>query len=268
MTPRPLAAIGLLLLLIVPAACGGDGDNAPVPPAADPPQQDVSAPVPAGKETAADEMDAGFVEAAEADAAPADATDARLGGVRLLPERLRKDSVPEVKVDIRPAAAPGTSFVVGFWINDRKVQESASTTLSDAKIRKGDGVFADVILLAGDRELDRRRTDLVLVENSDPAIEAVEFPEIKGPGEYVIIIKASDPDGDELTYEIEGVNLPAWLRAEKDGRIRLTPGADPPEVLEFEAVVRDDDGGEARRVLTLKFQAPDQSANEAATEET
>mgnify|MGYP001166050053 FL=1 len=150
----------------------------------------------------------------------------------------------------------------------RQAQESPGTTLSKEKIHKGDGVFADVILMAGDRELDRRRTDLVLVENSNPEIESVEFPEIRGPGDYVITIKASDPDGDELNYEVEGADLPTWLRAERDGRILLSPGEDPPEVLEFEAVVRDNDGGEARRAVTLKFQAPDQSQSEAAAEET
>jgi len=260
-----VVATALFLLIILPAGCGGGGGESP-PPESPPPQspapaEDRDAPArPAGD-------GAEFEELSAAD--ESDPADTRLAEVKLLPERIRFDSAVRVTVVTRPREAPGTSLVIAFWINDRKAKESADPNLPADQLRKGDGVFADVILLAGEVEVDRRRTDLVLVENSDPVIEAVEFPEIKGPGDYVITVKAADPDEDELTYELDGVNIPDWLRLGENGRILLNPGDNPPEVLEFEVVVRDDDGGEARRSVTLTFKPPPAAGEEeTAPEET
>ncbi len=268
MKARPLAAVCVLLLLFVPAACGGDKEDAAATPAGESESRRQTV-LPAAQSEAG-EAQAGEDSALEwsEQEADADAAAARLVEARLVPERLYRDSVPEVQVRTNPPDAGGTSMQVIFWINDRKAQESAALKLEADRLRKGDGVFADVILFAADREVDRSRTDLVLVENSDPVIEAVEFPEIKGPGEYFVVIKATDPDGDELAYDVEGVNLPAWLQVQGDGRVRLDPGESPPESVAFELVVRDNDGGEARRAVTLTFKSPETAAAEAAAEET
>ena len=268
MSLRLLAALALAFCLM---ACGGGGEDTTAPPparqAAPPPAAAAAEPVDETASAPADEA-AEFTDLSQPQAGETDPAEVRLAEVKLGPERVRQDSTLEVTVVTRPPRAPGTAVVVAFWINDRKVQETAASTLPAGKLKKGDGVFADVILLAGEAEIDRRRTELVLVENSDPEIEAIEFPPIKGPGDYVITVKAADPDGDELAYQLDGIDLPAWLRVERDGRILMSPGDDPPEILEFEVVVQDDDGGEARRRVTLKFTPPPQEEGDAAAEET
>ena len=244
---------GALLLPFLIVACGGgEREESRTPPA----EVQSPAPVPAPVPTAeASPQWTDFPEAGE-DSVPAD-TSVRLVHVRLRPDRVHRDSSPRIVAETLPPQAEGVSLSYRFWITDRMVQKSDDPMLRPGRLKKGDGIFADVILSAAGKELDRARTDLVLVENTNPEIEAVEFPEIKGPGRYVITVKATDPDGDPLTFELDGVNLPSWIKAEAvTGRIVLEPGESPPETLEFEVVVRDNDGGETRREVILTFRPP------------
>ena len=256
-------AAAVLLSLFLVAACGG-GERAPEESPSPPVDAQSTAPAPAPEVEPSPEW-TDYPDSGE-DSAPAD-TSARLVHVRLRPDRIHRDSSPTIVAETLPRRATGVSMRYRFWINDQMVQESPDSMLRPGRLKKGDGIFADVILSAAGTELDRARTDLVLVENTNPEIEAIEFPEIKGPGQYVITVKATDPDGDPLTFELDGVNLPAWIKAEAvSGRILLEPGEDPPETLEFEVVVRDNDGGEARREVTLTFRPPPDRSTPAEEE--
>ena len=60
-----------------------------------------------------------------------------------------------------------------------------------------------------DREVYRKRSEMVKILNSSPEITSVDLPEIKGPGTYNIKINAMDADSDPLSYSLEGEMLPA-----------------------------------------------------------
>jgi hypothetical protein len=154
------------------------------------------------------------------------------------------------------------SFI--YWRNQEKITETPLNRLSPKDYKKGDLIYADVALYQEGQILERRRSELLQIKNSSPLIEAVRIPEIDGPGTYHIAVKAKDPDGDRITFSLEGNPLPQGLRIDPDsGTVTYVLGkVPPPEQVQFTITADDGDKGITKKKVTITFNITNPEENQ------
>jgi hypothetical protein len=132
--------------------------------------------------------------------------------------------------------------------------QSAESTFSLSGRKKNDLLYVDAVLFAGERELRRKRSKMVKIVNRPPTIRNADFPKKIDAGIYRIRVDAFDPDGDPITYALEGEDLPEGSKVDANGVIDIPvpPPADAKDIA-FWVVVKDNDNGETRNRVTVKF---------------
>jgi hypothetical protein len=142
-----------------------------------------------------------------------------------------------------------------YWKNQEKLMETPQDTLPPTAYKKGDLLFVDVVLYQEDQVLEKRRSELLQIENSSPVIKEVKIPEIDGPGVYRIIVDAKDPDGDKITFSLAEDSLPEELQIDPhSGTVTYILGENaPPENLKFTITADDGDKGITKKIVTLNF---------------
>lgn len=141
-----------------------------------------------------------------------------------------------------------------FWNNSRPMGESARDSLPPLSCKRGDVIFADALLYQDDRLVEKARTPIQQVLNAAPVVKDVVFPDVKDPGTYKWTIIAEDPDGDTITFSLEGENLPGNLSIDAaTGVITGVLDQDSPTDLTFLVAVADGFGAVTRREITNKF---------------
>jgi hypothetical protein len=148
-----------------------------------------------------------------------------------------------------------------FWKNSEKLVETPEDTLTPENYRKGDLIFADVLLYYNGDIIEKKRSEVVQIVNSSPVFKEIDIPPIEGPGIYTITMKVEDQDNDKIKYSLlpppgsQDKNLPEGLAINPGaGTVTLTLGENPPpEKLEFIIAAEDGDGGSARKVVTITF---------------
>ncbi len=167
----------------------------------------------------------------------------------------RKGTKLKVKVQTTLPLEEDQHFSYIYWKNGEKLEETASDSLDPSKYKKGDVIFADVALYQGDRLIEQRRSDMLLISNSSPVIDEVEIPDIDGPGLYRFPVKAHDPDGDRMTFSLEGKPLPEGLEIDPaSGLVTFfTTEKAPPKSVKFNIKADDGDGGVTKKTVSMKF---------------
>jgi len=163
-----------------------------------------------------------------------------------------------------------------YWKNSAKVEETSKDKLSLAAYKKGDMVYADVMLSVDGQMLEKTRSELIQIPNSSPSITAVNIPNVTGagPGIYTITVKAEDIDGDKITYsllpEIEGKSLPGGLKIDPGtGVITLDVGEKgPPARMTFIVAADDGDDGICKKVVSISFKVTKEKEKEKEKTET
>lgn len=210
------------------------------------------------KAEAAKNFDAGR-KAHPAQARPTQASDPLLfqyaiETIAVSPQNPYKDSTITATVKTVPAVLPQeVQLHYVFWLNAAVAQESTDNTLTLAAGKKNDFIYVDAVLISDGRELARKRSAMVKILNSSPRINNIDFPEIKGPGQYTIRINAMDADSDPLSYALEGEALPGETTIDSTGIVKITLSDQSPESIVFWVVVKDDEDGEARQEIKLSF---------------
>lgn len=181
----------------------------------------------------------------------------RIRSILLSPRIPRADTRITVNSDIYPVVNKdeGETLSYVFYKNTEIFKEQEENSLPPKSCKKGDSLFADVLLVKDGEEIDRRRTGVIFILNSKPEIGKVEFPEIRGLGTYSIVVNASDADEDPLSFSLdEKSGVPAGMFINKKSGIITYRITQPPENdLKFKVMVKDDDGGEDWRELFIKF---------------
>jgi hypothetical protein len=159
------------------------------------------------------------------------------------------------KVETTKPLAENQYLFYIYWINQEKFLETPQDTLPPTAYKKGDLVFVDVALYQEGQILEQRRSELLQIENSSPVIKEVKIPEIDGPGLYRIIVKAQDPDGDEITYSVAGNPLPEGLEINpQTGVVTYVLGEKaPPEKIKFTITADDGDKGITKKTVAITF---------------
>lgn len=180
----------------------------------------------------------------------------RIKKINLEPSNLKADSELIVNAELQPEKTEDENIDYTFWRNTEKIQEGGGNSFVFDGFKKGDTIFVDVIISEEGQERERRRSDMVVISNSNPKITKVEFPKILGPGIYKVIITAIDVDkGDILSFSFEDKEkVPAGMEIDsQSGIIVYTLKTQPAENIKFKVLVVDGDGGQDWRELELKF---------------
>lgn len=181
----------------------------------------------------------------------------RIRSVTISPGNPRVDSRIVVNTDLFPLLDQdgGESLYYVFYKNTAMFLEQEDNTLPPKSCKKGDSLFADVLLSKDGEEIDKKRSGIIFVLNSKPEIGEVEFPEIRGLGTYTIQVNASDADEDTLTYSLDSkYGIPAGMSINSNsGAITYNITEVPESDVKFKVVVKDGDGGEDWRELVIKI---------------
>lgn len=89
-----------------------------------------------------------------------------------------------------------------WFHNGEEVLGVDQQRLSTAEFVRGDEIVVEVTPSDGTDAGEPQRSEPVQVDNSPPQITSSPPPEING-GTYSYAVKATDPDGDELSYSLE-----------------------------------------------------------------
>lgn len=181
----------------------------------------------------------------------------RIRSVLLTPITPRADSRITANTDIFPVINKDEGEVLSyvFYKNTEIFKEQEENSLPPGSCKRGDSLFADVILSKYGEEIERKRSGIIFVLNSKPEIGEVEFPEIRGLGTYSIVVNASDADEDTLTFLLdEKYGIPAGMFIDqRNGIISYSITRPPEQDVKFKVKVKDKSGGEDWRELLIKF---------------
>jgi len=170
--------MALLALLVLSFCAKGREESTPVAPA-----------------TAADRPQA---------ARPVTAEDAplQIKAISLFPE------APTVLDDISAVPEltdPGledVAFQYQWFVNGQESLEADGEKLGKAQFKKGAWIYCRVRAVADGLESAWLKSDAIRVHNSLPALTLEPVKNFSVPGDFQYQAAASDPDGDELTFEV------------------------------------------------------------------
>jgi hypothetical protein len=140
------------------------------------------------------------------DSMPAAQTDAgsalRIRAVAFSP------AAPTVLDDVAAVAslADGEAADVGlnyrWFVDGREIVDASGDRLGKARFKKGSWIYCQVQAFSGSEQSAWYKSDVIRVLNSLPALQLEPPGDFRVPGVLQYQAAASDPDNDELTFEV------------------------------------------------------------------
>ena len=181
----------------------------------------------------------------------------RIKAVALSPEAPTVlDDVSAVP-ELEDPEAEGVDFNYQWFINGQESPDADGPVLDKSHYRKGAWLYCRVQSVYQGEESEWFKSDVIRVHNSLPALDLAPVGSFAIPGDFRYQAAASDPDNDELTYELlapldQGIAFDArtgalsWrLDAETVGRVG--------ESVEIKIAVSDGEGEKVTGSVTLQF---------------
>lgn len=117
------------------------------------------------------------------------------------PEPISTDFVRAVPV-LKHAKMRFVTYSYQWYINGEPVPDGNKRLLDKKHPKKGDTVYCRVKAARGKYESKTAESDEIEIGNAPPVIHSTPVSPFRVPGEFTYNIKASDPDGDTLTYRL------------------------------------------------------------------
>jgi hypothetical protein len=146
----------------------------------------------------------------------------RLGDITLAPEQPRYTDAVQVTATARDPDGDAVSLSYAWAVNGVTLPESTGPRLTPGRFKKGDRVTAEVTALANGKRTTRT-SDPVIVANTIPAFQGDPRTVTKLPDHTFF---AKDPDGDTLTWSLEGA--PRGMSITPEGNVRYVGSEDEP----------------------------------------
>jgi hypothetical protein len=180
------------IALLAMAACGGSGagDKARPGENADPDRKPAS------------ELIRGEQTAAKPAAAAGNADLLQVSAVRLSTDNFFANVDLSAEVEVAPPVPDGVSFEYRWYVANQQVPDADESTLKSGNFRKHQWVLCEARALDGDRASGWVKSNWVRAADSPPQFEAVAVDGFIVPGRFSYLLKASDADNDELTFEL------------------------------------------------------------------
>jgi hypothetical protein len=169
------------------------------------------------------------------------------------------DNVTAVPVLADPGLE-NVNYQFQWFVNDKGIPSATAVMLEKINFKKKDWLYCQVKAVSPTGESPWCKSASIRVQNALPVLNLVPVPAFSAPGVFRYKINASDPDNDELMFQVtapenEGISLEVesglltW-KIDRDTVKRL--GAAIP--IQFEVI--DVDGGKTSGSITLNLTKP------------
>lgn len=162
------------------------------------------------------------------------------------------------KVDVVDPDHDPVSLVYRWRKNETVLKEGEENTLSVTDLTAKDDIQVEVIASDGNSDGTTTLSGRFALSNSSPTITSKPSRTPNG-NMFEYIVKATDPDGDPITYGLE-VSPPGMTIEASTGRVHweVTPGAKGSH--RVKVVAKDPHGGYAEQEFDLALSVPPQSS--------
>ncbi len=187
-------------------------------------------------------------------------TSPKITSVSLTPQTVRPGDKIEAQVEAADPDHDRVDLTYKWLRNEALIKEGEEPFLDTAGLASGDRVVVEVAAHDPARSGSSLRSDPLVLGNSAPTI--VSAPPAPGvPNRFEYSVRAVDPDGDRLTYQLETAP-PGMTISEATGLIAWSIPSDQQGTFHVKVVARDGRGGMASQEfdLTLTAAAPPKPA--------
>jgi len=157
-------------------------------------------------------------------------------------------------VDVVDRDQDSVSLKYRWRKNETVLKEGEDNTLDTAGLTAADTMQVDVTASDGNPDGSSTVSQHFALSNSAPTILSSPSRSATG-GAYDYQVKASDPDGDPITYKLEE-SPPGMSIGEQTGQIRWNAPPDAHGTYRVKVVAQDDRGGFAAQEFELSIAAP------------
>lgn len=148
-----------------------------------------------------------------------------------------------------------TTYAYRWFRNDQPMEGVSGATLPATAIGPGDRIVVEIVANDGESDSPPMRSEAVSLGNQPPRFASQPIAPKPQDREFRYEARATDPDGDELRYEL--VSGPSGLTVSPAGTVSwmlpLDPAARSGHVVRLRAV--DSKGGEATQEFTIQVAA-------------
>lgn len=138
-------------------------------------------------------------------------------------------------------------------VNEEIKLEGPDDEFSTRGLKRGDRIQVEVILRQGHEVRERGISKPLIVQNRPPQIISQPPQRLAQPGLYRYRVRAKDPDGDALTFSLEG-EVPAGMHIDpRSGILEWNFSRIPTTTVKVDIRVTDGHGGEARQSYELSI---------------
>jgi Putative Ig domain len=159
-----------------------------------------------------------------------------------------------VKADVSDPDGDMIAIVYRWKKNETVVKEGEASELDIAGFSTKDSIQVDILASDGITEAKPVPSNVFVLNNTAPKITSLPVSALQG-SHYEYQVTASDPDGDPITYGLEGAPLGMTIDA-RSGMLRWTPGADAVGVQHVRIMAKDARGAFATQEFELSLSVP------------
>lgn len=96
----------------------------------------------------------------------------------------------------------GLKYSYRWFIDGDEVSNNDRSLLENRLFKKGDKVYCEAVVLRGRHQSDPARSEKITIGNARPVVILTPVQPFSVPGRFSYQIRATDPDGDELSYHL------------------------------------------------------------------
>ncbi|HXV68349.1 MAG TPA: Ig domain-containing protein [Nitrospira sp.] len=180
-------------------------------------------------------------------------TSPKIISISFTPLAVRPGDKIEAQVEAADPDHDRVDLTYKWFRNDAVIQEGEEPFLDTAGLASGDRIVVEVTAHDPAKSGSSLRSDALVLGNSAPTI--VSSPPAPGaPDRFEYAVRAVDPDGDRLTYQLESAP-PGMTISEASGQIAWSIPADQRGTFHVKVVARDGRGGMASQEFDLTLTA-------------
>jgi hypothetical protein len=181
----------------------------------------------------------------------------RLSSVSLSPANPTAATDLNAEAAVVPPVPDKISFQYRWFVNDQQVVAAADAVLPCGNFRKKQWVHCLAQAKTGEKTSDWLMSKRVRIANAPPQLAEAAASNFAVPGQFTFQISASDPDGDELTYELLSPLDQGIVADARTGVLKWTLDAATVnrlgEKIEITFAVSDGDQGKTSGAVTLNL---------------
>jgi hypothetical protein len=170
-----------------------------------------------------------------------------IAGIELAPRPCFPGDTLRVQTSVRVFGESRVSLRYVWYLNGEEVEGASEKEFSTRGFKRGDRILVKVFpgSSAGDGEVGA--SEEVVLQNRPPKIVSRPPQKLADPGRYRYAVRAEDPDGDRLSFRLEG-RVPPGMRIDpQSGVLEWSFSEAPRESVQVDIRVSDGQGGEARQ---------------------